>query len=59
MTNAPREVAGAALGHKVGSVVEQAYARFDLFEKRRELMESWARYVARESGDVIELPRLA
>ena len=59
MTNAPREVAEAALGHKVGNVVEQAYARSDLFEKRRALMESWARYLEREAGDVIELPRMA
>ena len=58
-TNAPREVAEAALGHKVGNVVEQAYARSDLFEKRRALMESWARYVTRDSGKVIELPRRA
>lgn len=59
MTNAPREVAEAALGHKVGNVVEQAYARSDLFEKRRALMESWARYLGREAGDVIQLPRMA
>ena len=59
MTNAPREVAEAALGHKVGNVVEQADARSDLFEKRRALMESWARYLDREAGDVIELPRMA
>ena len=59
MTNAPREVAKAALGHKVGNVVEQAYARSDLFDKRRALMESWSRYVTRKVGDVIELPRRA
>ena len=59
MTNAPREVAEAALGHKVGNVVEQAYARSDLFDKRRALMESWARYVTREAGEGIELPRMA
>ena len=59
MTNAPREVAEAALGHKVGNVVEQADARSDLFEKRRALMESWARYLDREAGEVIELPRMA
>ena len=36
LANAPREVA-EALGHKVGNVVEQAYARSDLFEKPRHL----------------------
>ena len=59
MTNAPREVAEAALGHKVGNVVEQAYARSDLFDKRRVLVESWARYVTRDAGKVIELPSMA
>ncbi len=59
MTNAPREVAKAALGQKVGNVVEQAYARSDLFDKRRALMESWSRYVTREAGDVIQLPTRA
>ena len=54
-----REVAEAALGHMVGNVVEQAYARSDLFEKRPALMESWAQYLSRQAGDVIELPRMA
>ena len=33
-TNTPREVAEAALAHQVGSKVEAAYRRGDLFEKR-------------------------
>jgi integrase len=33
------------LAHAVGSEVEKAYRRTDLFEKRRKLMEQWARYV--------------
>ena len=33
-----------ALAHTVGDKVEAAYRRGDLFEKRRELMEAWARY---------------
>lgn len=45
-TNAPREVAEAALAHSVGDAVEAAYARSDLFEKRRKLMEAWATYLA-------------
>lgn len=40
-TNFPREVAEAALAHKVGDAVERAYARSDVFEKRRKMMESW------------------
>ena len=40
--NAPRELAEAALAHQVGSDVERAYARSDLLERRRALMENWA-----------------
>lgn len=40
-----REVAEMSLAHKVGSDVERAYARSDLLEKRRELMERWCEYV--------------
>ncbi len=35
----------AALAHKVRSKAEAAYARSDLFEKRRTLMESWSEYL--------------
>lgn len=41
-TDYPREVAEMALGHTVGSAVENAYRRSDLFDKRRRLMEEWA-----------------
>jgi len=43
-TNYSREVAEAALAHAVGDRVEAAYRRGDLFEKRRQLMDEWARY---------------
>lgn len=46
MANAPREVAEMSLAHQVGSDVERAYARSDLLEKRRELMERWSRFVS-------------
>ena len=36
-----------SLGHAVGSAVERAYARSDLFERRRALMEAWAEYLRR------------
>lgn len=39
------EVAERSLSHKVGSKVERAYARSDLLEKRRALMEEWSRFV--------------
>ncbi|NOE28559.1 site-specific integrase [Ruegeria sp. HKCCD6157] len=55
--NTPRELAEAALAHQVGSDVERAYARSDLLEKRRELMELWSRVTVTKSlhirgGDV-------
>ena len=33
-----------ALAHVVGSKVEAAYRRGDLFEKRRRLMQQWAAF---------------
>jgi integrase len=45
-TTFPREVAEMALAHAVGDKVEAAYRRGDLFEKRKRLMEAWARYCA-------------
>ncbi len=48
-TNVTRDVAEMALAHRVGSDVERSYARSDLFEKRRGLMDRWAAFV---TGDV-------
>ena len=47
-TDHPREVVEAALAHVVGNKVEAAYARSDLFERRRILMDDWAVYLAGE-----------
>ena len=44
-TNHPREVVEAALAHAVGNRTEAAYARSDLFERRRRLMDEWAAYL--------------
>ena len=38
-TNTPREVVEAALAHTVQNPTEAAYARSDLFERRRRLMD--------------------
>jgi integrase len=43
-TTFQREVIEAALAHAVGDKTERAYARSDLFDKRRELMTAWATY---------------
>lgn len=45
-TDAPREVAELCLAHNVKTVVESAYQRSDLLEKRRELMNKWAIFLA-------------
>ena len=45
-TQYPREVMEAALAHQVANKVEAAYFRSDLLEKRRELMQQWADYLA-------------
>ena len=49
-TDHPREVIEAALAHVVRNRVEAAYARSELFERRRVLMDDWARYLAHGSG---------
>ena len=41
-----REVAEACLAHQVGNAVELAYARSDLYQRRVEVMQAWADYVA-------------
>ena len=43
----PGEIAEMALAHVNSNKVEAAYRRSDLFEKRRDLMEAWARYLGR------------
>ena len=54
-TNALREVAEAALAHTIRDKSEAAYARSDLFDKRRTLMEGWAGYLAQNAGKVVRL----
>tara|TARA_R110000868_G_scaffold411730_1_gene708148 strand:- start:13578 stop:14780 length:1203 start_codon:yes stop_codon:yes gene_type:complete len=57
VANAPREVAEMSLAHKVGSDVERAYARSDLLEMRRVLMERWSGFVAGSVGKVISIEK--
>lgn len=44
-TDAPHAVMEAALAHVVRNRVEAAYARSDLFERRKTLMQQWADYL--------------
>jgi integrase len=58
LTNFPREVCEMALAHAIGDKVEAAYRRGDLFAKRRQLMEAWARFCltpSRIKSEVVEL----
>lgn len=41
----PREIAEMALAHTIENKVEAAYRRGDLLEKRREMMNEWAKYL--------------
>lgn len=43
-TDYSREVAEAALAHKIGNKVEQAYRRRSALEKRTQLMTQWSNY---------------
>jgi integrase len=52
VANAPREVAEMSLSHKIGSDVERAYARSDLLDKRRDLMERWSQYASSSPDQV-------
>lgn len=45
-TNHAREVVEFALAHVIKDKAEAAYARSDLFVKRRALMEDWSMYIA-------------
>jgi len=54
-TNHPREVVEAALAHTVRDQTEAAYARSDLFERRRHLMDDWTEYLAETRGQVLSL----
>jgi len=54
-----REVVEMALAHKLGDAVEQAYARGDLFQRRKRLMAEWANTCAgvapAVAGEVVPL----
>ena len=51
-TDTPWAVSEAALAHILGNSTEQAYARSDLFERRRGLMQLWADYLTDGSEGV-------
>jgi integrase len=54
-TSMPFEVAEKALAHKTSNKVVAAYARSDLFEKRRQLMDAWNSYLNESSSNLVRL----
>jgi integrase len=54
-TNIPREVAEFCLAHVTKDKTEAAYARSDLFEKRRKLMDAWEGYLMVSEVKVVRL----
>lgn len=56
-TNFAREVCEMALAHATGDAVEVAYRRGDLFQKRRQLADAWAKFctAAPAAGEIVPL----
>lgn len=53
-----REVVETCLAHAVGDVTERSYARGDLLDKRRQVIDAWADFLARPvRGDVVQFRR--
>jgi integrase len=49
------EVSETVLAHSIGGKVERSYARSDLLDRRRIVMEKWAKFVTGEKADVVNL----
>ncbi len=59
-TGVAREVAELSLAHVVADATERAYARSDMLERRRPVMEAWGAYCGGEAaGNVVQLRALA
>lgn len=54
-TNVSFEVAEKSLAHKVGNKVTAAYARSNLLEKRRGLMQRWSDFLQNEDASIIPI----
>jgi integrase len=57
----PREVAEACLAHLISNKTEAAYLRTEFLEKRRKLLNAWARYISApapaKGGKVVAIGR--
>ena len=59
-TNFPRELAEHALAHVIGDKAEQAYRRDDALERRRPMMQAWARFLeGAAAGNVVPIRKAA
>ena len=60
-TSYPRDIIEFALAHKLPDKVEAAYRRETAVEKRRKLMQSWAKYCAttQQGANVVSLRGVA
>jgi integrase len=59
-TGRPADIAEAALAHTLGDKTVAAYQRGDLLERRRKLMDDWAKFCeTSKPGAVIPLPEMA
>jgi integrase len=56
ISNYPREVIEHALAHRLKDKAEAAYARGTLFDKRRRLMDDWARFCSEPMSAAIVTP---
>jgi integrase len=54
-THFANEMVEMALAHAVGSKVEAAYRRGDLFDKRHQLMDAWATYLRGGEQSALDL----
>lgn len=52
LTNHLPDMSEIALAHSVGSKVELAYRRGDMFEKRRAMMDDWGRYCTGTNANI-------
>ena len=58
-TNYSRDVAAMALAQTIGDKVEAAYRRGDLMEKRKRIMDDWAKFcgTVAKAGNVVAINR--
>jgi integrase len=52
----PRDLLEESLGHQVGTAVERAYRRTDGFDRRRAIMDAWAKFCSSKRMGRVVLP---